>query len=306
MNLLDIYKNQTDYLNIKLKSEAFDDGEPFFYKDKPDNYYEDISEVHKILYRLDKNKPLSINIYYEPIKEDYLDDLVDLHKEWFPLVYDRDHFKKFLVRKNCVALGAFLKVGLKVYLVGCVLGEIISEEKFKNYLPDVLIERSWYDVFSSSVDCGYLYSVGIIDEYRKLSIGTRLLELFTEEMKKRNVVVIYLNIISHNKSAIKFIEANNWHFYRKEKNYYKYRDNLYDAEIYYYILDINWCNIKDAPKKDENDDNMTQAEVAKRGCLESIFGSYFSSNSLSNKNDKEEKKDFSSNPEIKSNEKDNV
>ena len=55
---LDIYNNQTDYLNIKLKSDAFDDGEPFFYKDKPEDYYQEISEVHKVLYRLKK-----INLY---------------------------------------------------------------------------------------------------------------------------------------------------------------------------------------------------------------------------------------------------
>ena len=305
MNLLDIYKKQTDYLNIKLKSDAFDEGEPFFYKEKPDNYYEEISEVHKVLYRLDKNKPLSINIYYEPIKEEYLDDIVDLHKEWFPFLYDRDYFKKFILKKSSVAIGAFLKIGLKIYLVGCAIGEIISEQKFKNYLPNVLYERSWYDVFSSFVDCGYLYSVGVIDEYRKLSVGTRLLELFTEEMKKRNAVAIYLNIISHNKSAIKFIEANNWHFYSKEKNYYKYRDNLYDAEIYFYVLDMNWCNIKEEIKNN-NDNNIQQAKTAKRGCLESIFGSYFSSNSSTNKKDEGEKKDITSNSEINSNEKNNV
>ena len=88
-----------------------------------------------------------------------------------------------------------MKIGVKVYLVGCALGEIIQEQRFKSHLPGILVERSWYDVFSSWVDCGYLHSLGVIDEYRKLGVGTRLLELFTEEMKKRNVVVLYLNII---------------------------------------------------------------------------------------------------------------
>ena len=34
MNPFDIYNNQSDYLNIKLKSDAFDDGEPFFLQRK--------------------------------------------------------------------------------------------------------------------------------------------------------------------------------------------------------------------------------------------------------------------------------
>lgn len=304
MNPLDIYNNQSDYLNIKLKSDAFDEGEPFFYKEKPDNYFEEISEIHKILYRLNKNKPLSINIHYEQIKEEYLDDLVDLHKEWFPFLYDRDYFKRYVLKKNSVAIGAFLKIGLKDYLIGCAIGEIIHEQKFKNILPGVLLERSWYDVFSSYVDCGYLHSLGVIDEYRKLSVGSRLLELFIEEMKKRNVVAIYLNIILHNLSGIKFVEANNWHFFGIEKNYYRYRDNLYDSKIYYYILDINWCNMKDIPNKNNNNkEGIENISSTQRGCLESIFGGYFSGSSTSNTNKNNE---ISSNTEIKSNQNNSV
>ena len=298
MNTFDIYKNQEDFLNIKLKSEAFDDGQPFFYKEKPDDYYQEISEIHKVLYRLDKNRPLSINITFESITDDYLDDIVDLHKEWFPFLYDRDYFKKFVLRSNCVAIGAFLKIGLKVYLIGCALGEIVTEQKFKNTLPGILVERSWYDFFSSYVDCGYLHSLGVIDEYRNLSVGTRLLDLFIEEMKKKAAVVLYLNIIIHNNAAIKFIEANNWHFFGNEKNHYKYRDNLYDSKIYYYILDMNWCNVKDIPKKDgENKDGIEELSSNQRGCWETLFGGFWGSSSS---------KKESNNNEIKSTENNNV
>ena len=304
MNPLDIYSNQLDYLNIKLKSDAFDEGEPFFYKEKPDNFFEEISEIHKILARLNKNKPLSINIHYEQIKEEYLDDLVDLHKEWFPFLYDRDYFKRYVLKKNSVAIGAFLKIGLKDYLIGCAIGEIIHEQKFKNILPGVLVERSWYDVFSSYVDCGYLHSLGVIDEYRKLSVGSRLLELFIEEMKKRNVVALYLNVILHNLSGIKFIEANNWHLFGIEKNYYRYRDNLYDSKIYYYVLDINWCNMKDIPNKNSNNkEGIENISSTQRGCLESIFGGYFSGTSSNNTNKNNE---ISSNTEIKNNDNNSV
>ena len=300
MNSLDIYKNQKDFLNIKLKSEAFDEGEPFFYKDKPNDYYQEICEIHKVLYRLDKNKPLSINITYEAITEDYLDELVELHKEWFPFLYDRDYFKKYVLRPKCVAIGAFLKIGLKVYLIGCALGEIVSEDKFKHTLPGILVERSWYDFFSSYVDCGYLHSLGVIDEYRNLSVGTRLLDLFIEDMKKKSAVVLYLNIIIHNNAAVKFIEANNWHYFGNEKNHYKYRDNLYDSKIYYYILDMNWCNVKDSPKKEgENNSGIEELSSNQRGCWETIFGGFWGGGSTPNKKE-------SNNDEIKTTDNNNV
>jgi len=313
MNILDLYKDQKDYLNIKLKSEAFEDGQPFFYKEKPEDYYLEISEIHKVLYRLDKSRPLSINIYYESITEDSLDEIVELHKEWFPFSYDRDFYKKFIARKNNVAVGAFLKIGGKAYLIGCALGEMVPENKFKNLLPGVIVERSWYDVFSSYVECGYLYSIGVIDEYRHLSVGTRLLELFVEEMKKRNAVVIYLNIICHNNAAIKFIEANSWHFFGIGPKYYKYKDNLYDSKIYYYILDMSWCNIIDVPK-DDNKDGIIEAPSGGRGCLDSLFGGFFggsstpgTSTSTSTNNDKNEtNKEISSTNQIKNNENSDV
>jgi len=282
-----------EYLNIKLKSEAFEEGVPSFYKEKPETYYEDISEVHKVLYNMDKkSRPLSINIEYKPITTDYLDELFNLHNEWFPFSYDRNYFKKFILHKNCVAIGAFLKLGLKEYLVGSVLGEIVSEPKFRNFLPGVLVNRSWYDWFSSWVNCAYLYSLGVIDEYRKLSVGTKLLEMFIEEMKKKNCVAIYLNVIEHNISGNKFIEANNWHFYGIARKFYRFNDKLFNARVYYYILDINWYNSKDNNAEKINEDGnktgIAELKSSQRGCWQSIFG-YFDNSAEETKKTEETK-----------------
>ena len=273
---IETYDDQSDYLNIKLQSEAYEDGIPSFYKEKPEKYYEDISVVHKILYRMDKkSRPLSINIEYKPLTVDYLDELVSLHNEWFPFSYDRNYFRKYVLRKNNVAIGAFLKLGIKDYLVGCVIGEFAHEEKFRNYLPGVLVERSWYDFFSSWEKCAYLHSIGVIDEYRKLGVGTKLLEMFIEEMKKKNSIAIYVNIIEHNNSAIKFIEANNWHFYGISRKYYRFNEKLFNARVYYYILDMNWFNAKDNQGNEEV--NLNQ-----RGCWQSLFGYFGNENNETN------------------------
>ena len=304
---IETHDDQTDYLNIKLQSEAFEGGVPSFYQEKPDKYYEDISEVHKVLYRMDKKaRPLSINIEYKPISNDFLTDVVELHNEWFPFSYDRNYFRKYILRHNNVAIGAFLKLGIKEYLVGCVIGEIIHEQKFRNYLPGVLVERSWYDFFSSWVNCGYLHSLGVIDEYRKLSVGTKLLEMFIEEMKKRNCVAIYLNIIEHNNAAIKFIEANNWHFYGISRKYYRYNEKLYNARVYYYVLDMIWLNSKDSNNtKNINNNNentgIEELNSNQRGCWQSLFG-YFGGNSDDNNDKKEQEGENKNKNQISSSE----
>ena len=74
-------------------------------------YYEEISPIHKLLFRLERNKPLSISIKYKIINdENYIYDLIDLFKEWFPFTYDRDYFRKYFIRDDCIPVGAFIKI----------------------------------------------------------------------------------------------------------------------------------------------------------------------------------------------------
>ena len=291
MSLTNLNENESDYLKIKLISEAFEEGFPTFYKTNPKKYYENIATVHKLLFRLEKNKPLSINIEYKKIdNEKYIDDIIDLFKEWFPVTYDRDYFRKYFVRQSCIAIGAFIKIMSKDYLVGCVFGEIISDEKFKKILPNVLKEKSWFSFSEPEpIDCGVLQNIGVIDEYRSLGVGTRLMEMFIEEVKNQDGAAIYLSTLGHNTSGNKFFENNQWHFYDRMKQYYRINGKNYDAKIYYYIINLNKCNklkekkdeissnayIENAPKAEEGVSEIGVKE--EKGCLASILG-FFSSN----------------------------
>lgn len=287
MNSFNTSEDEKDFLQIKLSSDAFEDGVPDFYKKNSDKYYEEIATIHKLLFRLEKNKPLSISITYKIIfHEKYINDIVDLFKEWFPYSYDRDQIRKYLVKQGCIAVGAFIKINSVDYLVGCALGEIINGEKFKKILPDVLVEQSWFNLSEPEpVDCGVLQNIGVIDEYRRLGVGTRLLEMFIEEVRRRDGVAIYLSTFAYNNSAIKFFENNQWHFYDNQNDFYRLNDKTYDAKIYYYIIDFKKCKKVTADKKKENNSNNYKGvdgkteyvvseipEQKEKGCLASIFG----------------------------------
>ena len=281
---ININENEKDFLEIKLTSDAFEEGMPPFYKSNPDKYYQEISPIHKILFRLEKNKPLSININYKVLDDEkYIEDLKDLFKEWFPFSYDRDYFRKYFIRQSYIAIGALIEINMKDYLVGCVLGEMISGDKFKKILPDVLIDKTFFGLFEAvPVECGVLQSLGVIDEYRRLGVGTKLMEMFIEEVKKRGGVSIYLSTLSYNNSAIKFFENNQWYFYENLKNYYRVHDKTFDAQIYYYIIDIKKCKkLKKKPliKNKYNGVNGNAEEGVseipeqeEKGCMASIFG----------------------------------
>ncbi len=284
-------EDKKDYLQIKLTSDAFEDGIPTFYKENPNNFYEDISPIHKLLFRLEKNKPLSINITYKVLDDEKnIYDLIDLFKEWFPFSYDRDYFRKYFVRQDCISIGAFIKLDTKDYLIGCALGEIISDDKFKKILPNVLVENSWFSLTEPEpVDCAILQSLGVIDEYRRKGVGTRLMEMFIEEVKKKDAVCIYLSTLSYNNSAIKFFENNQWHFYEEKNQHYKINDKTFNAKFYYYILDFKKCNkVKNEKIQNENknkykgikgkaDDGLEEiTEQKEKGCFASIFNFFTS------------------------------
>ena len=294
MSLLNLNENESDYLQIKLTSEAFEEGYPTFYKTNPDKYYEDISTIHKLLFHLQKNKPLSINIEYKKIEDEkFIDDIMDLFKEWFPITYDRDYLRKYFIRQNCIAIGAFIKINSVEYLVGCVLGEIISDEKFKKIIPDLLAQKSWFFLSEPEpLDCAVLQNIGVIDEYRRLGVGTRLMEKFEEEVKSREAVAIYLITLTHNSSSIKFFENNQWHYYDKMNQYYRIDGKNYDAIIYYYIINLKKCNKLKEKKytniNEKSNDGKGKGGKAEegvseigikeeKGCLASIL-SFFSPN----------------------------
>lgn len=218
-----------------------------------------------------------MEINFEPIKsEEWLEDMVDLHKEWFPYSYDKNFFKRYVLRSRYITVGAFLNVGIKKFLIGFAIGEVIPEDRFKQSMPGVLVERGWYDFISPWVECVHLDSIGVIDEYRKLNVGTRILELFITEAKKKKAVLIYTNVIVHNQSGIKFIEGNKWHYYGIEKNYYRYNEKIYDSKRYYYILDSSWCQIKEVPKEErgsQNSDGIEElTEKRDKGCWGYFMG----------------------------------
>ena len=259
-----------DYSQIKLKSDAFENGIPSFYTQNPAEISKNISEIHKILYDMGKDKPLSIDVYYQNIKEEkYIDSLAELHQEWFPFQFDKMSFKKYFVKENFIMIGAFIKINNKEFIIGCVSGEMITENKFNNDLPGVLkSSNSWFNFLNDSVKCGFLHNIGVIDEYRKLSIGTHLLESFVEEVKKRKGVAVFLNVVVYNKTAIKFYDNNKWHCYGIDKNYYRINGKSFDSKKYYYVIDMSKCQ-----KIIENNSDFEEVKSNKeRGCLASIMG----------------------------------
>ena len=156
------------------------------------------------------------------------------------------------------------------YLIASCLGEIVSENKFRENVADVLYEKSFFDWFSPNELCGYLNTFGVIDEYRRLGIGTKLMEKYINEMKNRNCVALYLHVIEHNNSAIKFYEKMKWSHAGVKKNYYYYDNSFYDGVIFYYVLMENVAFQTVQIDNNASTQSQTNVDFTKKGCFQRI------------------------------------
>ena len=226
---------------LQITSEFFLDGFPPFIADE--DYLKKISPVHQVLQKLDKIfRPTAGEVQYRILTKNYIDDFVVLLREHSPVKYDAEYFSKQFDRIDShFSYGAFIEVNGIEYLIGYILGNLIKERAFfqnvKKIYRTKTCFRSFINYFKTSPErYGVISCLGVIDEYRRLGIGKKLLECMEEEFRQKGALGIMVHLIEHNCSGIKFYEGCNWKYGGFIKQYYNFNSVLYDGQVYYKIL----------------------------------------------------------------------
>ena len=226
---------------LQITSEFFLDGFPPFIADE--DYLKKISPVHQVLQKLDKIfRPTAGEVQYRILTKNYIDDFVILLREHSPVKYDAEYFNKQFDRTDThFSYGAFIEVNGIEYLIGYILGNLIKERSFfqnvKKIYRTKTCFRSFINYFKTSPErYGVISCLGVIDEYRRLGIGKKLLECMEEEFRQKGALGIMVHLIEHNCSGIKFYEGCNWKYGGFIKQYYNFNSVLYDGQVYYKIL----------------------------------------------------------------------
>ena len=226
---------------LHITSEFFLDGFAPFISD--DDYLKKISPVHQILNKLDKNLLPSVrDIQYRILTKNYIDDFLILLREHSPVKYDNDYFSKQFTRINThFSFGAFIEINGIEYLIGYILANLVKEKTFfqnvKKIYRTKTCFRSCLNYFKSTPEIyGVITNLGVIDEYRRLGVGRKLLECMEEQLKMKGAIGIMAHLIEHNCSGIKFFEGCNWKYGGFIKQYYNFNANFYDGQVYYKIL----------------------------------------------------------------------
>ena len=209
-----------------------------------------ISQVHKLLNGVTLNKE---KIYYKPLKPEHIDEVKNLHKEWFPVSYPDEIFEESILRNegSHITQGAFyfLEEEKKEIILGLIIGrwQYVDKYYYENVGENILGEindsidyeeeaqfflsknKYYYSV--------YIVSLGVIDECRKMNIGTQLIkDMMNYVVGFPFCVGIYLHVIVDNYSGKKFYEKNGLKCTKRLKDFYKIEDKMYDSEAYVRIF----------------------------------------------------------------------
>ena len=221
-----------------------------------------IAECHSLL------KGLKIDpsqIVYKNLAPEHIEEIKKLYIEWYPIKYQDKYFEDVFVKNNGAffTLGAYYKVKIgendyKEALLGLIVGcwnlvdkyffentdkslakEIIDSLNYEDEVKFFLSKYKNYFTF-------YIHSIGVIDECRKMGVGTQLLKsVLNVAIANTFCVGIYLNVISTNNSGKKFYEKNKLKCIKQIKGFYDIDGQKYDSDIYVRIFTRNEKTLRD-------------------------------------------------------------
>lgn len=206
-----------------------------------------LSSSHEILKDIQIRQE---DIIYKPLSKNHIEEIKKLHKEWFPVEYDDEYFENIFINKygSYFTIGAFYNFQNKEFIIGLALCEFrpVSEYFVKHTSPQAIEEICKNIDFNEEVqsylrcqeyNCVYIMTIGVLDEYRKLHIGTNLINHIINKALSDNICIgVYLDVVYYNLSAVKFYEKNGFKKVSKLINFYDLNGNYYDCEVFLKIF----------------------------------------------------------------------
>ena len=213
-------------------------------------------------------------IIYKPLTKENIEEIKNLHKEWFPINYSDKFFIDIFDKKKFwyFTVGAFYnffdeeKNEKKEIIVGLALCEWIPiSEYFINHTSKEAIKEiskniSYKEEIKSYLKCedykcAYIMTIGVVDELRKKNIGTSILNQILDKALTESLCVgVLLDVIYYNYSAIKFYKKNNFKKVSTIKNYYTLNGTKYDSNVFLRIF----------TKKEKDDFNQKNRNIIQK------------------------------------------
>jgi ribosomal protein S18 acetylase RimI-like enzyme len=209
------------------------------------------SDVHRFL--RDENIEIKIeDIKYRKIIKEDLIQLKPLFLEWFPIEYHEVFFDNIFMymENNCgISYVAYIenpKFDSKNYkentqnfkhFTQIIIGVILTnKEKLESYEKNAFYNYENLGILEeinfNTKYFVYIQSLGILDECRRLKLGSILLDkIINDHRNDIDCLGIFLHVVIYNSIAINFYSKFNFKETNYLYNYYKIDDNSYDSLV---------------------------------------------------------------------------
>ncbi|KAG7010991.1 Histone acetyltransferase MCC1 [Cucurbita argyrosperma subsp. argyrosperma] len=198
-------------------------------------------------------------ICYRPIEPSDLEVLEQIHGNLFPIRYESEFFHNVVNGRDIVAWAAVdhnRPDGRTDELIGFVTARTVLAKESE--LSDLLR----HDSLTTDETLVYILTLGVVESYRNLGIGTSFSELYSILFFYTNVMftnielpasslvqkvikyassiptcrAVYLHVISYNSTAIKFYKKMSFKCLRRLSGFYFINGQHYDSYLFVYYV----------------------------------------------------------------------
>lgn len=167
------------------------------------NNYLYLSEVHKVIreYGIKSFNQSDISFRHH-IKAEDLEELKQLHREWFPIIYDNNFYNSILIGQVYpIVVDLYVKQLNRKFIVG------FASYNYKE-VNSKYCRVKWSSLFAEDISI-YILTIGVINEFRNFGIGTQIInEIKLLAKNNANIKYIYLHMVVYNKSGTAFYQKN--------------------------------------------------------------------------------------------------
>jgi ribosomal protein S18 acetylase RimI-like enzyme len=161
-----------------------------------------------------------------------LEEIRNLHNEWFPVDYSEEFYSSLIDSPDVVSVVA----QIDNQIVGLATVGIRNSVRFYNGAESLAYTLGLPNNDASHV--AYILTLGVIDELRRHGVASILISEAVKEVRKRNpcCMVISLHVIDYNHAAMRFYEKNGFKKLKIEENFYKLGDDWFSGVLFYMRL----------------------------------------------------------------------
>ena len=179
--------------------------------------------LHSLLSSLDSLPPVTIDY----LISDFRESAMLLLKELLPLPFPNSYFNSIAQKHR---IGAYVVVDGKRHLVGICFGYFITDRSLN--FESNLTDRNYFARLFAPENYGYVSTIGVIQEYRKMGVSMSLLNrLIKSFYSDRDVVGIYLHVLASNEAAYNLYTKRGFVKAFEKKQYYVIEGIEHDAFV---------------------------------------------------------------------------